>query len=68
MLAVMKTDFDGMTKAEAVRRAGSQTALAEMLGITKQAVSRWGYEMPLLQVYRLREIKPGWFRKRKVAA
>ena len=71
MLAVMKKLYlDEMTKAAAVERAGSQAALADVLGISRQAVSKWGYEIPLLQLYRLRDVKPEWFReaRRKAAA
>lgn len=52
-----------MTKSEAVKLAGSQSALARLLGITPQAVSKWGDAVPELQEYRLRNIKPRWFRK-----
>jgi DNA-binding transcriptional regulator YdaS (Cro superfamily) len=52
-----------MNKSDAIAKAGSITQLARLLGISHQAVSKWGDKMPLLQVYRLREIKPRWFRK-----
>lgn len=52
-----------ITKAEAVRRAGGIRQLSELLGISRQAVHKWD-EIPALQRYRLKEIKPGWFRSR----
>ena len=53
-----------MTKSEAVKRAKTQKALAKLLGISPQAVSRWQADyIPPLQVYRLRELRPRWFRK-----
>ena len=54
----------GMTKSEAIRRAGSQAELARLLGISPQAVSKWpGDKLPALQRYRLKELRPRWFRK-----
>lgn len=53
-----------MKKTEAIALAGSPGKLAEILGITRQAVSAWpGEHVPELQLYRLREKKPRWFRK-----
>lgn len=56
-----------MTKDQAIAKAGNASRLAEILGVSKQAVSMWGQQMPLLRVYQLKERKPGWFRKRKAA-
>ncbi len=50
-----------MTKSQAIRFAGSAAKLARVLGISDQAVSKWGEDIPALQAYRLREIKPRWF-------
>jgi DNA-binding transcriptional regulator YdaS (Cro superfamily) len=50
----MKTEF-------AVKKAGSKIKLAALLGVTRQAVTQWRDELPPLQVYRLREVKPKWF-------
>jgi hypothetical protein len=52
-----------MDKPTAIKKAGSAANLARLLGISKQAVSKWGQELPPLQVYRLKELKPRWFRK-----
>lgn len=49
-----------MDKAFAIRKAGSQRKLADLLGISPQAVSLWRDKVPELQVYRLREMKPRW--------
>ena len=53
-----------MKKTDAIALAGSPGKLAEILGITRQAVSAWpGAHVPALQLYRLRGKKPRWFRK-----
>lgn len=49
-----------MTKDQAIRFAGGKAALARLLGITRSAVTQWD-DIPRLQVYRLREMKPHWF-------
>lgn len=55
-----------MTKTEAIKRAKTGKALALLLGISPQAVSKWADDrIPPLQVYRLRELRPRWFRKTK---
>lgn len=48
-------------KKHAIHAAKTGTALAKVLGVTKQAVSAWPEELPELYVYRLRERKPRWF-------
>ena len=57
-----------MTKTEAIAKAGNANKLAALLGISRQAVSKWPEKVPPLRVYQLREIKPRWFRKAKVPA
>ncbi len=52
-----------MDKATAIKKAGTGVKLAKLLKITPQAVSAWGADLPPLQVYRLRELRPHWFRK-----
>lgn len=54
-----------MNKSEAIKKAKGASRLAELLGIDKSAVSRWGDEIPKLRLYELKELKPGWFRKRR---
>lgn len=60
----MRAAYDRrMKKSEAIKLAGSQSGLARLLGISPQAVSKWPDEVPQLQSYRLKELKPRWFRK-----
>ncbi len=49
-----------MDKAFAISKAGNEAKLASLLGLTRQAVNQWGEQMPPLQVYRLREMRPKW--------
>lgn len=49
-----------MDKEFAVRKAGSQAALARLLGKTRQAVHQWR-DIPTLRLYLLRELRPTWF-------
>lgn len=49
-----------MTKEDAIKLAGSQAALARMLGITRGAVNQWK-QMPQGRVYQLMHLKPEWF-------
>lgn len=51
-----------MKKATAIKKSGSAAELARILGISKQAVSKWGEQLPPLQVYRLKERMPHWFK------
>jgi hypothetical protein len=50
-----------MKTAEAVRRAGSVKALADLLGITSGAISQWDEELPEARVWQLRVLRPEWF-------
>lgn len=43
----MSKKFRPITKAEAVRKVGSMTKIAQMLGITRGAVSSWANEGPI---------------------
>jgi len=45
-----------MKKDEAKNLFGSSKAVAEALGISRQAVSRWGDSIPPLRAYQIREI------------
>lgn len=51
----------GMTKQNAIKKAGGLRELAHMLGISAQAVHKW-QAIPPLRLYQLRELRPGWFR------
>lgn len=50
-----------VNKDFAVRKAGNKRKLAALLQVTPAAVSQWGAELPALQGYRLRELRPRWF-------
>ena len=49
-----------MTKDEAIKRAGSQAALARLLGVTRGAVWQWK-EIPDGRLYQLMVLRPEWF-------
>jgi DNA-binding transcriptional regulator YdaS (Cro superfamily) len=51
-----------MSKNDAISKAGSQTALARLLGVTRGAVSQWK-QLPKGRLYQLMVIKPEWFEK-----
>ena len=50
-----------MKKQEAIERAGSPKALADLLGISQSAISQWGEEVPDARVWQLKALRPGWF-------
>jgi DNA-binding transcriptional regulator YdaS (Cro superfamily) len=52
-----------MDKAQAIEKAGSAMALAKLLGITRQAISQWGDQVPQARLWQLKALKPQWFRK-----
>lgn len=52
-----------MTKSEAIKRAGSAYRLAQILGLSRQAISKWGDEVPTLREADLRAKRPEWFKK-----
>lgn len=53
-----------MKKSTAVKKAKSAYRLAQILGITRQAVSKWGDgDIPAAQLDKLRELRPQWFRQ-----
>jgi len=45
-----------MNKRDAIDAFGSATALADALGISFQAVYKWGPEVPPLRAYQIREL------------
>ncbi len=56
-----------MDKPFAVKKAGSEAALASLLGVSRQAVNQWRV-LPPLRAYQLKELKPRWaaeFKKRE---
>lgn len=46
-----------MKTQDAINRYGSKKALAELLGITPQAISQWGEQLPELQALRLEKME-----------
>jgi hypothetical protein len=55
-----------MEKTKAIRLAGSQTKLAEILGISQAAIAHWGNDVPLMRIYQLKSLKPKWFKKQEL--
>lgn len=55
-----------MQTIDAVQHYGSKAAVARILGLTRQAVSHWGDQPPMLAQYRLEELSGGKL-KRAVA-
>jgi hypothetical protein len=51
-----------MTKQEAIEKAGSQSKLARLLGVTRGAVFQWK-ALPQGRMYQLMVIRPEWFSK-----
>jgi len=44
--------------------AGSKTALAKILGVTRQAIQSYCvYGLPVPRVEQLKQLRPEWFRK-----
>lgn len=56
---------------EAIDAVGSKSRLAELLGISRAAVTMWGYGgkqfIPALQAYRLKSLLPEKFSNDKAA-
>jgi len=49
-----------MTKEKAITLAGSQSALARLLGVSRGAVWQWK-ALPQGRLYQLMVLKPEWF-------
>ncbi len=49
-------------KQEAIQKAGSAAELAKLLGITRQAISLWGDQVPMARVWQLKALRPEWFK------
>ena len=53
-----------MTKADAIQKAGSIKLLADLLGISTQAISKWDDgQIPEAREWQIRLLKPEWFYK-----
>jgi predicted transcriptional regulator len=53
-----------MNKDYFIKLAGSQTALAKLLGINQAAVAQWK-EVPKARIWQLKVLKPKWFKGQK---
>jgi len=53
--AAMQPDLDSI-----IAKAGSKTALAKLLGVTKAAISHWKV-IPEKRIWQLKLLRPGWF-------
>tara|TARA_R110000822_G_scaffold295676_1_gene417903 strand:- start:2101 stop:2298 length:198 start_codon:yes stop_codon:yes gene_type:complete len=51
-----------MEKSTAIRLAGNQTKLANILGISQAAIAQWGNDVPLMRIYQLKTLRPKWFK------
>jgi predicted transcriptional regulator len=56
-----------MTKQELIALAGSQTKLAELLGINQAAVAQWK-EVPKMRIWQLKVLRPKWFKQSKTVS
>ena len=53
-----------MTKQEAIKLAGTQAKLADILGMSQGGVSQWK-DIPQARIWQLMVLKPKWFAKPK---
>jgi DNA-binding transcriptional regulator YdaS (Cro superfamily) len=54
-----------MKVTEAIELAGGRRELAELLGISLQAVCQWRDALPQARVWQLQILRPEWFKRRK---
>jgi len=54
-----------MEKSKAIRLAGSQSKLADILGIKQPAIAQWGEDVPVMRIYQLKALRPKWFKSEK---
>jgi len=50
-----------MTKEDAIKRAGSPSELARLLGCSRQAVNNW-VKLPMGRLWQLMVLRPDWFK------
>jgi hypothetical protein len=50
-----------ISTVDAITRAGSISALARLLGISRVAVHKWGETPPPARMWQLMQIRPEWF-------
>lgn len=58
--------YKPMKKSTAVKKARSAYKLAQMLHISRQAVSKWGDRIPAARVLELQALRPEWFARKNV--
>jgi len=51
-----------MTKQDAIQKAGSPQALADLLKLSRPAISQWGETIPQARIWQLMALRPEWFR------
>lgn len=56
-----------MDTQAAIKLAGGIRQLAELLGLSTQAIYAWGDSVPQLRMYQLRELRPAWFKAKAKA-
>jgi DNA-binding transcriptional regulator YdaS (Cro superfamily) len=50
-----------MDTKTAISLAGNATELAKLLGVTRQAISQWGENLPQQRMWQLQVLRPKWF-------
>lgn len=50
-----------MTKIKLFKLAGGKRQAAALLGITTQAIQKWGEDVPAMRIFQLKVLKPEWF-------
>jgi DNA-binding transcriptional regulator YdaS (Cro superfamily) len=53
--------MNSLTKDQAIVLAGSAAALSRLLGISRSAITQWGYTVPDARVAQLKTLRPEWF-------
>jgi transcriptional repressor of cell division inhibition gene dicB len=54
-----------MTLIDAIKVLGSRNKIAQALGISRQAITRWKYGIPEIQQYRLEELTKGKLKRKR---
>lgn len=52
-----------MKKEFAIKKAGTASNLAKILGVTRQSVNSWGDFLPESRVWQLKVIRPDWVKE-----
>ena len=62
---ILRPHNASMNTSRAIKLAGGKAKLADIAGVTRQAVTRWVAQktLPPLRVFQLRELRPDWFKK-----